>query len=70
MIDGLDVPFVQALNQISFDPYKGRLPVKPNPTATQAPASHAFRGSGITLINRNPFHWQKSVLSEVPSPLL
>ena len=26
-IDGLDVPFVQALNQISFDPYKGRLPV-------------------------------------------
>jgi len=27
-IDGLDVPFVQALNQISFDPYKGRLPVK------------------------------------------
>ena len=28
-IDGLDVPFVQALQQISFDPYKpGRLPVK------------------------------------------
>ena len=27
-IDGLDVPFVQALQQISFDPYKqGRLPV-------------------------------------------
>lgn len=26
-IDGLDVPFVQALNQISFDPYNGRLPV-------------------------------------------
>jgi gentisate 1,2-dioxygenase len=26
-IDGLDVPFVQALNQISFDPYKGRLAV-------------------------------------------
>jgi gentisate 1,2-dioxygenase len=26
-IDGLDVPFVQALNQISFDSYKGRLPV-------------------------------------------
>jgi gentisate 1,2-dioxygenase len=26
-IDGLDVPFVQALHQISFDPYKGRLPV-------------------------------------------
>ena len=29
-IDGLDVPFVQALNQISFDPYKGRLPVSEN----------------------------------------
>ena len=28
-IDGLDVPFVQALQQISFDPYKqGRLPVQ------------------------------------------
>jgi gentisate 1,2-dioxygenase len=26
-IDGLDVPFIQALQQISFDPYKGRLPV-------------------------------------------
>jgi len=26
-IDGLDVPLVQALQQISFDPYKGRLPV-------------------------------------------
>jgi gentisate 1,2-dioxygenase len=26
-IDGLDVPFVQALQQISFDPYNGRLPV-------------------------------------------
>jgi gentisate 1,2-dioxygenase len=26
-IDGLDVPFIQALHQISFDPYKGRLPV-------------------------------------------
>src|SRR5215472_9108509 len=26
-IDGLDVPFVQALHQISFDPYNGRLPV-------------------------------------------
>ena len=26
-IDGLDVPFVQALNQISFDPYGGRLPI-------------------------------------------
>ena len=27
-IDGLDVPFIQALNQISFDSYNGRLPVK------------------------------------------
>lgn len=26
-IDGLDVPFIQALQQIAFDPYKGRLPV-------------------------------------------
>lgn len=26
-IDGLDVPFVHALQQISFDPYNGRLPV-------------------------------------------
>jgi len=26
-IDGLDVPLVQALHQISFDPYKGRIPV-------------------------------------------
>jgi gentisate 1,2-dioxygenase len=30
-IDGLDVPFVQALHQISFDPYAGRLPVKETP---------------------------------------
>ncbi len=36
-IDGLDVPFVQALHQISFDPYdEGRLPVK----ETLDPASY------------------------------
>jgi gentisate 1,2-dioxygenase len=29
-IDGLDVPFVQALHQISFDPYNGRLPIHEN----------------------------------------
>jgi gentisate 1,2-dioxygenase len=29
-IDGLDVPFVQALHQISFDPYNGRLPIQEN----------------------------------------
>jgi gentisate 1,2-dioxygenase len=54
-IDGLDVPFVQALNQISFDPHKGRLPVSEgidpgmfsgmtrpvgNPTPAMAPLLH------------------------------
>jgi gentisate 1,2-dioxygenase len=146
-IDGLDVPFVQALQQISFDPYNGRLPVnetlepalfhgmtRPVGTAVNAipqvlhyhwrdtyeslkklaqtsgdpydgaaleyinPANggptlptmscrvqmlrpsektkshrhtstsiyHAFRGSGTTLINGEPFHWQKGDTFIVP----
>jgi len=146
-IDGLDVPFVQALQQISFDPYKGRLPVKEaidpalfhgmtrpvgattgetpqvlhyhwrdtypalqklarttgnpydgaaleyvnpangGPTLptmscrvqmlrpsektkshrhTSTSIYHAFRGSGTTLINGEPFHWQKGDTFIVP----
>jgi gentisate 1,2-dioxygenase len=147
-IDGLDVPFVQALQQISFDPYgKGRLPVKetidpanfygltrpvgdgpPNqaplrhyrwrdtyeslqrmsrtpgnlydglalefinpatggstfPTMscwiqmlragektkshchTSTSIFHAFRGIGTTMINGQPFHWQKGDTFIVP----
>jgi len=146
-IDGLDVPFVQALHQISFDPYKGRLPVneaidpelfhgmtrpvgrpaqeKPQmlhyhwrdtyeslkkwaqtagdpydgaalefvnrtdggstlPTMscrvqmlrpsektkshrhTSTSIYHAFRGSGTTTINGQPFHWQKGDSFIVP----
>ena len=147
-IDGLDVPFVQALHQISFDPYKqGRLPVNEtidpalfhgmtrplsstqsetppvlhyrwrdtyqslqklartpgdpydgaaldyvNPSNggptlptmacriqmlrpsektkshrhTSTSIFHAFSGSGTTLINGQPFHWQKGDTFIVP----
>src|SRR5581483_3540504 len=146
-IDGLDVPFIQALNQISFDPYKGRLPVsegidpatfygltRPVDSATAEPPRllhyhwrdtypnlqrlaraagspfdgaalefvhpatggatmptmscrvqmlrpgektrshrhtstsiyHAFRGSGATVINGEPFSWQKGDTFIVP----
>jgi gentisate 1,2-dioxygenase len=147
-IDGLDVPFIQALQQISFDPYTdGRLPVKetPDPASfygmtrpvggaapvappflhyrwrdtyaalqrqartpgnafdgaaleyvnpatgkaalptmscrvqmlrphektqshrhTSTSIYHAFRGSGTTLINGAPFHWQKGDTFIVP----
>jgi gentisate 1,2-dioxygenase len=147
-IDGLDVPFVQALQQISFDPYaKGRLAVKEtidpanfygltrpvgDSTPNQAPLLHyrwldtyeslqrlsgtpgnlydglalefinpatggstfptmscwiqmlragektkrhrhastsifhAFRGSGTTIINGQPFHWEKGDTFIVP----
>jgi gentisate 1,2-dioxygenase len=147
-IDGLDVPFVQALHQISFDHYgKGRLPVKEtidpanfygltrpvgDGTPNQAPLLHyrwrdtyaslqrlsgmpgniydgvalefinpatggstfptmscwiqmlrageqtkshrhtstsifhAFRGSGTTMINGQPFHWQEGDTFIVP----
>jgi len=147
-IDGLDVPFIHALQQISFDPYdSGRLPVretidpaifygmtrpidgaKPeappflhyhwhdsyaalqrlartpgnafdgaalefiNPATggatlptmscrvqmlrpnektqshrhTSTSIYHAFRGSGTTLINGEPFHWQKGDTFIVP----
>jgi gentisate 1,2-dioxygenase len=147
-IDGLDVPFVQALQQISFDPYKqGRLPVneaidpalfygatrpvgiaseqapqllhyrwrdiypaleklartpgdpyegaaldyvnpstggptlptmscriqmlRPNEKTkshrhTSTSIFHAFRGSGTTVINGQPFHWQKGDTFIVP----
>ena len=147
-IDGLDVPFVQALNQISFDPYpQGRLPVQERPDAqvyygltrpvgelteqrppllhyhwgdtynslqqlarattnpyggvaleyanpvsggstlptmscqiqmlrpdentkahrhTSTSIYHAFRGSGTTIINGEPFHWEKGDTFVVP----
>jgi gentisate 1,2-dioxygenase len=147
-IDGLDVPFIQALQQISFDPYiKGRLPVsesidpatfygmtrpignsgpkaprllhyhwrdtyaslqrlshtsgnpfdgvavefvnpstggptlptmscrvqmlRPNEKTkshrhTSTSIYHAFRGSGTTMINGQPFHWQKGDTFIVP----
>jgi gentisate 1,2-dioxygenase len=146
-IDGLDVPFIQALNQISFEPYTGRLPVtegidpatfygatRPVDNASTQippllhyhwrdtypalerlartpgdpfdgaalefvnPASgaptlptmscriqmlrakektrshrhtgtsiyHAFRGSGTTIINGEPYHWQKGDTFIVP----
>jgi gentisate 1,2-dioxygenase len=146
-IDGLDVPFVQALHQISFDPYKGSLPVNEaidpvlfhgmtrpvgraaiespqvlhyhwhdtyeslkklsqtagdpydgaalefvNPSNggptlptmscrvqvirpgektkshrhTSTSIYHAFRGSGTTIINGEPFHWQKGDTFIVP----
>jgi len=147
-IDGLDVPFVQALQQISFDPYKqGRLPanetvnpasyygmtrpvgdttvelprvlhyhwrdsypalqnlaraennrydgvalefvnpqtggpalptmscriqlLRPNEKTTShrhtsTSIYHAFRGSGTTIINGQPFHWQKGDTFIVP----
>jgi len=147
-IDGLDVPFVQALQQISFDPYKqGRLPVNEaidpatfygvtrpigdalveiprvlhyhwrdtypalhnlaraennpydgvalefvNPQTggptlptmscriqmlrphektrchrhTSTSIYHAFRGSGATIIDGQPFHWQKGDTFIVP----
>jgi len=147
-IDGLDVPFVQALHQISFDPYEpGRLPVNETidpatfygmtrpidgatperppllhyhwrdtyaalqrlartpgnpfdgaalefvnpetggatlPTVscrvqmlrsgektqshrhTSTSIYHAFRGSGTTLIDGEPFHWQKGDTFIVP----
>lgn len=146
-IDGLDVPFIQGLNQISFEPYQGRLPVteaidpatyygstRPidrasseappllhyhwrdtysalaqlaktpgnpfdgaalefvNPASggptlptmscraqllrakektrshrhTSTSIYHAFRGSGTTIIDGEPFHWQKGDTFIVP----
>ena len=47
-IDGLDVPFVQALHQISFDPYKGRLPV------SEAYRSGTFYGMTRPVGNATP----------------
>ena len=35
-------------------------------TATRAQVYHAFRGSGTTLINGEPFHWEKGDTFVVP----
>jgi gentisate 1,2-dioxygenase len=63
-IDGLDVPFVQALNQISFDPYKGRLPVK----ETMDPATFygTTRPIGSAAPEASPllhYHWSDTYAS-------
>ena len=58
-IDGLDVPFVQALQQISFEPYKpGRLPV--HESFDPATFSGMTRPVGADSSQRPPllhYHW-------------
>ena len=64
-IDGLDVPFVQALQQISFEPYKpGRLPV--NESLDPAMFSGMTRPVGADVLERPPFlhyHWRDTYKS-------
>src|SRR5215470_10235874 len=98
-IDGLDVPFIQSLQVISFQPYNQRRLAVSEGTDPQAyygmtrpvgaaaqehmpllhPGErtkthrhtstsiyHAFRGSGTTTINGEPFHWEKGDTFIVP----
>ena len=63
-IDGLDVPFIQALQQISFDPYKaGRLPV--NETVDPATFHGLTRpiGSDIPQTPLLHYHWRDTYAS-------
>jgi gentisate 1,2-dioxygenase len=59
-IDGLDVPFVQALQQISFDPYNGRLPVTERVDA--ASFYGVTRPVGASAASQAPkllhYHWR------------
>src|SRR5918992_3007277 len=64
-IDGLDVPFVQALNQISFDPYpQGRLPVEERPDAQ---VYYGLTRPVGELIEQKPpllhYHWRDTYKS-------
>ena len=57
-IDGLDVPFVQALNQISFDPYKGRLPVTESIDAATLYGTTRPVGGAVSTPPLLHYHWR------------